>query len=155
MSYYRPRSRLRTHEVTNQPPPLEDYSLFEMDPVLKAWVARLGEAEPAARLAAYGDVLGRSETLEAGDLANRYAPELIRYDRFGHRVDEVRFHPSYHQLMALGIRHEQHAAAWTWERHGHFLHAALEYLMHQVEAGVCCPLSMTYAGVPTLKQNPA
>ncbi len=155
MAYHRPRSRLRTHEVTNQPPPLEDYSLFETDPVLKGWVAAVEDEALAQRLAAYGEALGRAETLEAGDLANRHAPELVRYDRYGQRVDEVRFHPAYHQLMSLGIQHEQHAAAWTWKRHGHFLHAALEYLMHQVEAGVCCPLSMTYAGVPTLKENPA
>ena len=155
MAWYRPMTRLRTHEVTNQPPPLEDYSLFETDPVLQGWVAGVGDEAVAERLRAYGGLLGSAEILEAGDLANRHAPELIRYDRYGQRVDEVRFHPAYHRLMELGISHEQHAAAWTWERHGHFLHAALEYLMHQVEAGVCCPLSMTYAGVPTLKQNPA
>ncbi len=133
MAYYRPRSRLRTHEVTNQPPPLEDISLFDTDPVLKDWLSAVGDKALCERVAAYGEALGRAETLEAGDLANRHAPELVRYDRYGHRVDEVRFHPAYHQLMSLGIMHEQHAAAWTWKQHGHFLHAALEYLMHQVD----------------------
>ncbi|RMF13181.1 MAG: DNA alkylation response protein [Alphaproteobacteria bacterium] len=157
MSYYRPLRQLATHEVTNQPPPLEDYDLHASDPVFAAALARESgdDAGTIARVQEYGRLLGQAEWLEAGDLANRHAPELIRYDRYGERVDEARFHPSYHRLMGLGIEHEQHAIAWNRPEHGHVAHAALEFLMHQVEAGVCCPLSMTYAGIPALRHNPA
>ncbi|MBK5921378.1 DNA alkylation response protein [Rhodothalassium salexigens] len=155
MTPFRPQSLLPTHEVTNQPEPLTDYNLFDSDLAFAETVKRLGDADTVRRVRAYGAALGRDEILAAGDLANRETPELVAFDRFGRRLDEVRFHPSYHRLMSLGMEHGQHSIAWTAEAHGHLSHCALEYLMHQVEAGVCCPLSMTYAGLPALKANPA
>lgn len=155
MPAFKPISALATHSVTNQPPPLVDYDLFGSDRALAEAVEREGSAESVRRAAAYGLTLGSAEMLEAGDAANRYPPELTSFDRYGQRIDEVSFHPSYHQLMALGIGHRQNSVAWLDEPGGHVSHAALEYLMHQVEAGVCCPLSMTYAGIPALAHNPA
>lgn len=155
MPALRPIEDFPTHSVTNQPPPLVDLDLFATDRAFAEAVAREGGAHSVRRAAEYGRVLGSAEMLEAGDEANRNAPVLRNFDRYGHRIDEVVFHPSYHRLMALGFRHRQNSVAWIGEEGGHVSHAALEYLMHQVEAGVCCPLSMSYAGVPVLAHNPA
>lgn len=155
MPALRPIADLATHEVTNQPPPLVDYNLFTIDPVLADAVAREGKEAAFSRLNAYGAALGRSDTLTAADDANRHEPELHTHDRYGHRIDEVTFHPAYHELMKLGIAHRQPSIAWVdAPDSGHVTHSALEFLMHQVEAGVCCPMSMTYAGIPALKHEP-
>lgn len=149
---YRPRAELPTHAVTNQPPPLVDYNLFTIDPVLADVLQPDPSSETSRTLVAYGAALGAAEMLEAGDVANRHPPEFKPFDRYGHRIDEVAFHPAYHQLMALAMSHGQHSLAW--EAGGsHTGHAALEFLTHQVEAGICCPLSMTYAGLPVLKRH--
>ena len=81
-------------------------------------------------------------------------PVLRTHDRYGHRVDEAEFHPSYHALMALGMKHGQHSIAWEGQPGGHVAHAAMLYMMYQVEAGVCCPLTMTYAATPALLNQP-
>jgi putative acyl-CoA dehydrogenase len=92
--------------------------------------------------------------LRAGELANRHPPELKTFDRCGQRLDEVEFHPAYHQMMRAGIEAGVHSIAWTHESGGgHVAHTALEYLLVQTEAGVCCPLAMTYAAVPALHQQ--
>lgn len=153
MTHYRPIAELPTHEVTNQPPPLVDINLFDSDAALTEALAREGSERSVARARAYGAALGRAETLALGEDANRHPPELKAFDRYGQRLDEVAFHPAYHKLMSLGVAHRQPSVAWTGEAGGHVSHAALEFLMHQVEAGVCCPLSMTYAAVPALRHN--
>lgn len=151
---YRPHRHLPTHEVTNQVPPLVDYNLADADPVLTDAVQREGAGWAADQVAAFGAALGTSTTLEAGHLANHHPPEFVPFDRYGHRVDEVRFHPSYHHMFELGATHGVHSLAWTAaEPGGHVAHAALEYLLAQVEAGVCCPLTMTYAVVPALREE--
>jgi len=148
-------AELRTHDVTNQPPPLTDYNLFELDTPLREAMARqnLDWAEPQLRK--MGEVCGRAETQEWAVLANRHTPELQTHDRFGHRLDEVSYHPAYHQLMTLGVEHKVPSIAWQGDRPGgHTVHTALEYLLFQVEAGVCCPLTMTYAAVAALRNQP-
>ena len=158
MSPHRPTADLATHQVTNQPVPLEDYNLFDTDTALKQAVAReagAGADDVARRLSAYGAELGRADMLAAAGDANRFAPELRTHDRYGHRIDEVAFHPAYHRLMELGIAHRQPSIAWgSGPDASHVAHAGLEFLMHQVEAGVCCPMSMTYAVIPALRHNP-
>ncbi len=150
-----PISRLETHEVANQPPPLVDYNLFASDPILRDTVHREGAAWADQRLDVFGAEVGSERVLDQGTAANRFAPELRAFDRFGHRLDEVSFHPAYHELMALGIEHEVHSIAWGADRPGgHVAHTALEYLLIQAEAGVCCPLTMTYAAVPLLRRQP-
>ncbi|GIW42676.1 MAG: acyl-CoA dehydrogenase [Candidatus Binatia bacterium] len=145
---------LPTHTVENQPPPLENLNLFETDLALREALAREGGgwAEPEVR--EFGRILGRPETIRLGFQANRHPPELRAFDPYGFRIDEVEYHPAYHELMALGVRHGVPSVAWTAERGGHVVHAALEYLLAQVEAGVCCPLTMTYAVVPSLRHEP-
>ncbi len=150
-----PIAALGTHEVTNQPPPLAERNLFETDPILRAAVAREGAGWAEAKLSTFGAVAGSERVRALAEAANRYPPELRAYDRFGHRIDEVAYHPAYHELMALATRHEVHSIAWTARRTGgHVAHFALEYMLVQAEAGVCCPITMTYAAAPTLRQAP-
>jgi len=147
---------LATHTVTNRVPPLEDYDLYATDPGLGEAVAREGAGWAEAEIAAMGRAAGSAELIEAGFAANRHAPELRAFDRTGARIDEVAFHPAWDRLMRLGLEAGTHSIAWTADRPGgHVAHAALEYLLTQVEAGVCCPVTMTYASVPALRQAPA
>ncbi len=155
MSHYKPIDRLPTHTVDNQPPPLEEYDLYGTDPVLGEAVRRESAGWAVGDLRQFGARLGTAEVLEWGREANRFPPELEAFDRFGRRVDEVRYHPSYHRLMELALAHRVHSVAWLEERPGaHVAHAALLFLLSQVEAGVCCPLAMTYAAVPALRRDP-
>lgn len=155
MAHFRPRADLETHDVANQPPPFEDMNLFETDRALMDAVEKAGGASHRAHLSAFGGRCGSAEVIEWGVLANRFPPQLKSFDRYGHRLDEVEFHPAYHQLMDLGISAGVSAGAWRAKEAGHVLHAALMYLMGQAEGGVCCPMSMTYAVVPALRHSPA
>lgn len=149
-----PRRHLPTHEVTNQPPPLIDVNLYASHPALTEAIA--GEPACAAdRLSRFGAELMTPEVLMAARQANEIPPRLHNFDRYGQRLDEVEFHPAYHQLMQLGLGAGLHAVAWEGPAGGHTVHAALEYLLVQIEAGVCCPMTMTYAAVPALRQAPA
>jgi putative acyl-CoA dehydrogenase len=146
---------LTTHEVTNQPPPLEGHNLFTTDRVLGDAVERAGAGWARERLVRLGELLG-GEPLEWGRLANVYPPVLRTHDRFGHRIDEVEFHPAWHELLRTSIAHELHALPWRSPRAGaHAARAALFYLMSEVEAGHGCPISMTYSAIPTLRAQPA
>jgi len=153
MQSYRPITELPTHAVTNQPPILADYNLFTADRALAEAVAREGAQASVARAEAFGAELGSREVLELGETANRQSPELKAFDRFGQRIDEVAYHPAYHRFMAMAMRHRQPSVAWIGETGGHVSHAALEFLLYEVEPGVCCPMSMTYAGIPALRHN--
>jgi len=149
------RSLEPTHEVFNQPPPLAGYNSFEIDVPLREAAAREGAAWASDELSAFGELCGRAETIELGRLANRYPPELRTHDRFGHRIDEVEFHPAWHQLMKIGVEAEVHALPWSRKRPGaHVARAVKHYLLTQVEAGVGCPLTMTFAAVPALGHEP-
>jgi putative acyl-CoA dehydrogenase len=151
-----PITDLPTHAVTNQPPPLEDYDLYATDPGLQAALAREGAGWAEAEAAAMGRAAGSAAVIAAGFAANRHPPELKAFTPTGARIDEVEFHPAWHQLMRLGLEAGTHSIAWTAGRPGgHVAHAALEYLLTQAEAGVCCPVTMTYAAVPALRQVPA
>ena len=145
-----------THEVLNQPPPLVDYDLFGSDRALTEAVVREGAGWAIEELGAFGRTLGRAETIEAGRLANAYPPVLRLFDRYGRRIDEVEFHPAWHELMALAIGEGLHTRPWAEPRPGaHVARAAGVMLMVQIEAGVQCPTTMTYGVVPALKKAPA
>ncbi len=149
-------SELRTHTVSNQPPPLTDLNLFDSDRALSEALVREGGAWARDRVSQFGARVGSEEVMTWGEQANRCPPELHIFDRFGYRIDEVRFHPAYHNLMALGMAHGVSSIAWTAsEPGGHVVHTALEFLLMQAEAGVCCPLTMTYAGIAALRKLPA
>ena len=144
-----------THAVFNQPTELADYNLFSGDAALQDGVAREGGGWASNELAALGARLGAAETLELGVLANRNPPELDTNDRYGNRVDLVRYHPSYHQLMRLAVEQGLHASPWTEPRPGaHVARAARYYMQAQVEAGHGCPITMTFAATPSLAKEP-
>ena len=155
MAAREPISTLPTHAITNQPPPLENYNLYERDPALRESLHREGAAWAESQVRELGGIVGSERVIQLGHVANRQVPELRSFDRFGHRIDEVEYHPAYHELMELGIRHGVPSIAWTSDRSGgHVAHTALQYLFCQAESGVCCPLTMTYAAIPTLRRQP-
>lgn len=155
MAIHAPITQLVTHTVDNQPPPLEDYNLFDTDPALRQALDSEGAAWAAPACRALGAAAGSADVIKLGHDANRFAPELRAFDRWGRRIDEVEFHPAYHQLMTLAVSHRLPTIAWTEPRAGsHVAHAALCYLFTQAEAGVACPMAMTYAVVPALRKQP-
>ena len=144
-----------THEVTNQPPPLEGYDVFGADAALVEGVEREGAAWASEDLHALGRLAGSPEAIGWGFEANRFPPELRTHDRYGHRVDEVRYHPAYHELMQVAVGHGLHGAPWAVDREGaHVARAAGFITWSQVEAGHGCPISMTYSIVPALRNQP-
>jgi putative acyl-CoA dehydrogenase len=156
MPRFAPSTALATHEVTNQPAEFAGQNLYLIDTPLREAVLR--EAGPwlDARMQTLGAIVGSEQVLEAGELANRHPPELLAFDRYGRRVDEARFHPAYHQLMALAMDHHIHDLAWTTREKGrHVGHLALLALFTQAEAGTMCPINMTYASVAALKNQEA
>jgi putative acyl-CoA dehydrogenase len=142
-----------THEVFNQAPPFGDVNLFSCDPALQEALAREGAGWAAAQLAALGERLGRFEVLDLARLANANGPRLVGFDRSGRRIDEVEFHPAWHELMALMIGAGAHSSPWTDPRPGSQVARAAAYLLFgQVENGAQCPVTMTYASVPALRR---
>ena len=142
-----------THEVLNQPPPLGDYNLYLADPVLDTAVAVEGGKESRDALVRFGELVGTTEVREWGEQANRYPPELRTHDRYGNRVDQVDFHPSWHSLLDLGIGHGVHSLAWEDDapEASHVVRAAMAFMAWQIEAGHACPVSMTHWVVPVLR----
>ncbi len=142
-------------ESLNQPPILENYNLFASDAALQAAVEANGGAWNNEHARRFGAILGRAETLELGNLANKNLPVLKTHDRFGNRLDIVEYHPAYHELMRIGVENETHSLAWTSERDGAYVaRCALAFLKQQVDEGTSCPLTMTFAVVPSLKIQP-
>ncbi|MND96733.1 putative acyl-CoA dehydrogenase AidB [compost metagenome] len=115
---------------------------------------RAGGAQHEARLTALGVRCGSAEVIDWGVQANRVPPVLDTHDRYGRRIDEVTFHPAYHQLMALGLEAGLASAAWDGTANGHVLHAAVLFLTGQADSGTSCPMTMTYASVPALAVEP-
>jgi putative acyl-CoA dehydrogenase len=148
-------SRFDTHTVFNQAPPFADINLFDADPALVEAVTREGAGWAAESLSALGNRLGSAAVLELGRLANAHPPELHGFDRGGHRIDAVEFHPAWHALMAQMIAAGAHAAPWDSARPGAHVARAAQYLLFgQVENGSQCPVTMTFAAVPALRQHP-
>ncbi|HXF55021.1 MAG TPA: isovaleryl-CoA dehydrogenase [Hyphomicrobiaceae bacterium] len=150
-------SPFATHEVLNQSPPFEDVNLFLTDRALQDAVKREGGSSALERLAALGAWAGSREALELGRLANEHPPRLRTHDAKGRRLDVVEFHPAYHALMQHSMAEGLHCAAWertpaaaSTAAGANVIRAAAFYLTAQVEAGHCCPITMTSAAVPTL-----
>ena len=164
MIRHAPQTVLKTHEVANQPPEFANINLYSTDLALREAVAREAVADEAGpwlddRAMALGQTVGSEQVLAWGEEANRNPPELVTFDRYGRRVDEARFHPSYHALMSLAMEHGVHDVAWSagtaaTRAGGHVGHATMLALFTQAEAGVMCPVNMTYASVPALRVQP-
>jgi putative acyl-CoA dehydrogenase len=147
-----------THEVTNQAPPLVGHDPIAGDAALAEACLRHADAATLASLAELGALAGSEQAQEWGRLANENPPRLRTHDRYGHRVDEVEFHPAWHQLMGAAIGHGLAGAPWAdqaaGDRHAH-VRRAVGYLgWTQVEMGHGCPVTMTYAAVPALRRAP-
>ena len=143
-----------THEVQNQVPPLVGYNLFATDRVLGEALSREGGDWVADQAHQLGEILGREEVVQWGFDANNNPPVLHTHDARGERIDEVRFHPSWHSLMRLSVSFGLHSLPWGEPRPGaHVARGALFFLSAQNEGGHGCPISMTYAGVPALRRE--
>ncbi|WP_394361113.1 acyl-CoA dehydrogenase family protein [Amycolatopsis sp. SB7-3] len=143
-----------THEVTNQVPPLAEYDVAA-DPALLEGLDRAGAGWAVAEVHALGRLAGSEQAQEWGRLVNENEPVLRTHDRVGNRIDEVEFHPYWHELMDVAVSYGLHAAPWRDPRPGaHAARAAKMYVWGQVDAGHTCPISMTYAAVPALRFNP-
>ncbi|HEX2708501.1 MAG TPA: acyl-CoA dehydrogenase family protein [Solirubrobacterales bacterium] len=144
-----------THEVTNQPPPLTDYNVFEADTPLVEAVRREGADWAESRISAVGALAGSEPVRALGAEANENPPKLRTHDRFGNRVDEVEFHPAWHELLGMAVEHELHCSPWKDPRPGaHVARGAAFMCMSQAEAGIGCPISMTYSVIPALRTQP-
>ncbi|OLT38719.1 DNA alkylation response protein [Saccharomonospora sp. CUA-673] len=143
-----------THDVTNQVPPLTGHDVAD-DPTLLSALEREGAGWAADEVHELGRLAGTERVQEWGRLANENKPVLRTHDRVGHRIDEVEFHPHWHDLMDVAVSHGLHAAPWRDPRAGaHVARAAKFYVWSQNEAGHTCPISMTYSAIPTLRHNP-
>jgi putative acyl-CoA dehydrogenase len=144
-----------THEVFNQPPALAGHDVAA-DPAMLDALRREGAGWAEAGVRELGRRAGSAQAQEWGRQANEHPPALRTYDRFGHRVDEVEFHPAWHSLMTVAVQHGLHATPWRDERPGaHVARAAGFYVWGAADAGHCCPISMTYAIVPALRHAPS
>jgi putative acyl-CoA dehydrogenase len=144
-----------THEVFNQSSPFEDVNYFDADIALQEGVVREGADWALDRLHDTGEVIGSAEAQEHGRRAERNEPRLITHDSFGNRVDEVDLDPSWHWLLRGAVEREIHALPWRNPQPGaHVARAALELLWTQANAGVMCPVSMTYSAIPALRVDP-
>ena len=144
-----------THEVQNQPPALQDYNLYQQDTALREAVAREGAAWAESDLQAFGALTGSREVIELGFQANENKPVLYTHNNYGHRIDEVRFHPAYHRLMQISLENGLHSSHWTRPGPGaQVARAAKFYLQAQVDAAHGCPVTMTSAAIPSLLEQP-
>jgi putative acyl-CoA dehydrogenase len=143
-----------THEVTNQPRPLVGYDASE-DPAMLSALHREGAGWAEDEVRRLGRLAGGEQAQENGRLANENPPRLRTHDRYGHRIDEVEFHPAWHELMRVAVTSGLHAAPWRDDRPGaHVARAAAFYVWGQTDAGHGCPISMTYSIVPALRHAP-
>jgi putative acyl-CoA dehydrogenase len=148
------RKSHRTHEVLNQPPPLVGHNVYAANLPLREALAREGGGWAEERVLALGELAGGEEAIRWGFEANEQPPELRAFDRYGNRIDEIRYHPSYHRLMEVSVAHELHCLPWREQRPGaHAARAAL-FMTWNVDAGHTCPISMTFSALPALRAQP-
>jgi putative acyl-CoA dehydrogenase len=147
----------RSRAATNQPPPLEGHNVVTADAALVEAVTRYAGPGVVDDLVELGRQAGTAEAREHGRLADRHEPELTAYDRFGNRIDEVVFHPSWHWLMERAVGHGLQAAPWEQQAEGsttaHVRRAAGFMAWSHTDPAHGCPISMTYAAVPALRAD--
>ncbi|WP_435231137.1 acyl-CoA dehydrogenase family protein [Streptomyces althioticus] len=143
-----------THDVTNQPPHPAPYDASD-DVALLEGMRREGAGWAEEDLRRLGRLAGSEEAQEWADQANRHEPELRTHDRYGHRVDEVDFHQSWHHLMRTAVAEGLAGAPWADDRPGaHVARTAGGLVWGHTDAGHGCPTSMTYAAIPALRKQP-
>jgi putative acyl-CoA dehydrogenase len=138
----------------NQAPPLAGYNVFDSDRALAEALGREGAAWAEDACRSLGEIAGSAEAQALGFQANVNTPVLRTHDRYGVRIDEVEFHPAWHELLTTALAYGLHALPWRDRRPGaHAARAAL-FMTWQTEAGHGCPVSMTYSAIPALRKNP-
>lgn len=153
--HLRPPRRGRTHEVANQAPPRAGIDEFTANPALVEAVAAYAPAADTGKLRRIGERVGTAEYQHHAQLANTCTPRHVAFDRWGHRVDEIEFHPAYHEIMGYSIAEGLHTSSWADPGPGaNVQRAAGFYLAGQIEPGHSCPVSMTHAIVPSLRHSP-
>jgi putative acyl-CoA dehydrogenase len=141
-------------EVRNQAPPLQPVNLFEADRALVEGVEREGAGWVADEARRLGALAGSEEAREHGLRAERNEPRLLTHDRYGNRVDQVELDPSWHWLLRTAVEHSIHSLPWRDPQPGaHVARAALFMLWSNANGGVMCPVSMTYAAIPALRDG--
>src|SRR3954447_8969288 len=143
-----------TTAALNQPPPMPDHNAFAAHTALREALHREGAGWAEDRLVSLGALAGRADVRELGRLANENPPILRTHDRYGHRIDEVEFHPAWHELLDHSTAHGLHALPWREPQDGAHTARAAMFLTWNVEAGHGCPISMTYSAVPALRKDP-
>ncbi|WP_279103184.1 acyl-CoA dehydrogenase family protein [Gordonia paraffinivorans] len=144
-----------THSVFNQAPPRVDVNEYELDTVLVEAVRRHDGAWGDAELREIGALVGSESFKHDAHLANTITPVLHTFDRWGHRIDEVEYHPAYHRIISAAIAHGAHTRCWADPQPGsHVVRAAAFMLFGQIEPGHGCPVSMTHAVIPSLELQP-
>ena len=151
MTHSQPASQLETHEVFNQPGLRGARDLWADDKPLREVAVAAGAQEQVLSVA--GREYGTEAYLQAAEDARRDLPRLKLFDRGGRRLDEVEFHPGYHEVMRTGLGAGYASVAWNETPCGHATHAALVYMQMQTEPGAGCPMTMTYAAVPALRHD--
>jgi putative acyl-CoA dehydrogenase len=147
--------RAATHEVVNQPPPLVDFNAFQADVALREALIREGGEWGLDRVHDFGAVVASAEARAHAKRAQRNIPVLNTHDRYGNRIDEVEYDPSMHWMLRLGVEREVNSLPWRDPRSGaHVVRAGLFHLFNQLDTGPCCPMSINYAAVPTMRQDP-
>ena len=150
-----PADGYATHEVMNQATPLTGHNAFTGDRLLTEIARREKIGWADGLLVEAGATVASAHVAKLARDANRNLPELKTHDRFGNRIDQIEFHPAWHELMSLAIGHGTHALSWTAKRPGaHVARGVLSYLWNQGENGICCPLGMTYSAIPALRLQP-
>jgi putative acyl-CoA dehydrogenase len=150
-----PPSGYATHEVMNQATPFAGHNAFAGDRLLTEIAERERIAWARSLLAEAGRTVASAHVARLARDANRHLPELKTHDRFGNRIDQIEFHPAWHELMSLAVGQGTHGLSWTAKKPGaHVARGMLSYLWNQGENGICCPLGMTYSAVPALRLQP-
>ena len=145
----------RTHEVLNQPPPLEPYNAFEADIALQEALEREGGGWAVDRVRDFGAVCGSTEAREQSRRALRNVPRLLTHDRFGNRIDAIDYDPSFHWMLRLSIERELPSLPWRDPRPGsQVARAALFLMLNGLDTGPACPTAINYAAVPMMRQDP-
>jgi putative acyl-CoA dehydrogenase len=144
-----------THEVFNQSEPLTDVNLYRLNPPLQDALRWHHPAFDAARFDVMGAEFGSAAMQSHARLANSHSPVLHTHDRFGRRIDQVEFHPSYHALLGRALHHRLHGSPWSEGPGSHVERAAAFMLFTEAEPSVLCPVSMSYAVTPSLRANAA
>jgi putative acyl-CoA dehydrogenase len=142
-----------THEVFNQSTPLAGVNLLRSNRSLRDAIAFHRPEMDLHALDALGAKAGSAGMQNDARLANVNPPKLHAHDRFGRRIDQVEFHPSYHALMATALQHGLHGTPWSRGAGAHLERAAGFMLFTEAEPSVLCPVSMTYAVTPALRGN--